>query len=85
MAEIGHFEWRGKYGKFSESFFSPSKANAAYVSQSDCLNSLGSGGAANPPAGSGRALVGVKGAKLPEAPDTMPFLRAQTGLEFSIC
>ncbi len=28
MAEIGHFDWRGKHGEFSESFFSPGMGRA---------------------------------------------------------
>ncbi len=28
VAEIGHFDWRGKHGEFSESFFSPGMGRA---------------------------------------------------------
>ncbi len=35
VAEIRHFEWRGKYVKFSESFFSPGKVEAACHARND--------------------------------------------------
>ncbi len=49
MAEIGHFEWRGKHGELSESFFSPGKADAA-------CPAVGLGSAESPLAGPGLGL-----------------------------
>ena len=51
-------------------------------------NSWGFGGAVSPPAGPGQRPVGVRGAKPPEAPDILSFLRPQNGLgsfNFSSC
>ncbi len=65
VAKIGYFEWRGKHGEFSDSFFSPGKAEAAC-----CRHGRNGKGIAQ------IARQRVEGAEPPEALEIFPFLRA---------
>ena len=70
MAKIGYFEWRGKHGEFSDSFFSLGKAEAAC-----CRHGRNGKGIAQ------TARQRVEGAEPPEALEIFPFLRESSMLE----
>ncbi len=72
MAEIGHFEWRGKDGEFFESCFSPGKAEAARCRHTRdekviAQTARGLRGAVSPLAGPRQRLGRGRGGGAPES------------------
>ncbi len=76
MADIGHFEWKGKHGEFSKSFFHNDKVLAKAAGGLEALLA--------PLWVQCRALAGVQGVEPPEALKIVPFLRVLTDLECSM-